>query len=187
MSTAAAQINTYHCLCSSLLLATTHHLPSLPRRASPCLDSAVILVLQPTPDSAAAPDQAAESNTSEPETSNPGLGYSLLLGTTLDTRATIIRRSDGFEKRYLLRCGQCRLVVGYELDEAHFTGPESAAMDVDGGVEPMGQGKRKEGMKIAYILPGGVMSTEAMVAGKKISERDVALGEEEKMAVAAWG
>src|SRR5436305_6227496 len=41
------QINTYHCICSTLLLATTHNLSLLPRRAEPALDKAFILPLPP--------------------------------------------------------------------------------------------------------------------------------------------
>jgi hypothetical protein len=121
----------------------------------------------------------------------PELGYTLLLSTTLDRRPTLIRRSDGFERRYMVRCGRCRLVVGYELDVEHFTGSSEAgatgpseaasAMDVDGA------GKEKERMKIVYLLPGGIMSTEVMASGKKIEEKEVVLGKWERTApVAAW-
>src|SRR5277367_6278495 len=41
------QINTYHCICTTLLLATTHTLSSLPHRAEPALDKALILALPP--------------------------------------------------------------------------------------------------------------------------------------------
>jgi hypothetical protein len=120
------------------------------------------------------------------------LGYTLLLSTTLDRRPTLIRRSDGFERRYLVRCGRCRLVVGYELGADHFAGSPQAgatglseaavsAMDVDG------DGKDKERMKIVYLLPGGIMSTEVMASGKKIGEKEVVLGEGDRTrAVAAW-
>jgi len=43
--------------------------------------------------------------------------YSLLLNTTLDRRPVIVRREDGFEKRWVRRCGRCRTGVGYALDE----------------------------------------------------------------------
>lgn len=95
-----------------------------------------------------------------------------------------------------MRCGRCRLVVGYELDAEHFAGlPESLgsskttdtseaarseAMDVDGEED-------KERMKIVYLLPGGIMSTEIMTSGKKIGEKEVVLGGGERTAVvAAW-
>jgi hypothetical protein len=52
-------------------------------------------------------------------------------------------------------------------------------MDVDG------EGKEKEKMKVMYLLPGGIMSTEIMASGKKIGEKEVALGERERTAVAA--
>lgn len=43
--------------------------------------------------------------------------YSLLLNMTLDRRAVVVRREDGFEKRWVRRCGRCRTGVGYILDE----------------------------------------------------------------------
>ncbi|MCJ1250394.1 hypothetical protein MMC30_007622 [Trapelia coarctata] len=43
--------------------------------------------------------------------------YSLLLNTTLDRRPVIVRREDGFEKRWVRRCGRCRTGVGYVLEE----------------------------------------------------------------------
>ncbi|OAX77288.1 hypothetical protein ACJ72_08416 [Emergomyces africanus] len=47
--------------------------------------------------------------------------YTILLSTTTpDRQPTMIRREDGFEKRLLLRCGRCRVVMGYALDEVHF-------------------------------------------------------------------
>lgn len=60
----------------------------------------------------------------------------------------MIRREDGFEKRMLLRCGRCKLVVGYTLDEAHF--------------EVKGQ------ERLVYLLPGGLISTADMAEGKKV-------------------
>lgn len=44
-STAPLPIHTYHCLCSTLLLATPYHLSSLPTRAPPARDQARILPL----------------------------------------------------------------------------------------------------------------------------------------------
>lgn len=42
-----SKIHTYHCLCSTLLLATPYQLSTLPRRAPPSLDRAYILPLPP--------------------------------------------------------------------------------------------------------------------------------------------
>src|SRR5450432_3935847 len=101
---AAPQINTYHCLCTSLLLATTHTLSSLPRRAPPSLDSAIIVPLPPAPQpSTSSPpsepegeddsdeDDGSRSKPKEYEQKQrPELGYTLLLSTTLDRRPTLI-------------------------------------------------------------------------------------------------
>jgi len=195
---AVPQINTYHCLCSSLLLATTHTLSSLPRRAPPSLDSAIIVPLPPAPQPPASSRSSEDGSEAEDTPSRKQqepkqpqlseLGYTLLLSTTLDRRPTLTRRSDGFERRYLVRCGRCRLIVGYELDAEHYaafsgvgaigSSEAASAMDVDG------EGK-EEKMKVMYLLPGGIMSTETMASGKKIGEKEVALGERERTAVAA--
>ena len=129
------RINTYHCVCTTLLLATTHTLASLPCRADPAVDKAIILPLPPTP------------NDEENADADNKAGYSLLLSTTLDRKPLIVRREDGFEKRILLRCGRCRLVVGYKLDEAQF-------------------GAEKKGGEVVYLLPGGLVTSEDMAAGK---------------------
>jgi hypothetical protein len=119
------------------------------------------------------------------------LGYTLLLSTTVDRRPTLIRRTDGFERRYLVRCGRCRLAVGYELDTEHYTGSSKTAGTADaersGAADVDGEAKEKEKMKIVYLLPGGIMSTEVMASGKKIGEKEVVVGEGERTAVvAAW-
>jgi len=91
----------------------------------------------------------------------------MTLSMTKDTKTTIIRREDGFEKRLLWRCGRCRVVVGYELiSQGQGMGEK---MDVDGGKEKGGY----EG-RIMYVLPGGMMSTDAMAGeGKRPGEGDV--------------
>jgi len=169
---ATPAIHTYHCLCTSLLLATTHSLSTLPRRTG--LDSAIIL---PMP---ASPPQL------EPESSDiPSEGYTLLLSLTPDParRPTNIRREDGFEKRYLYRCGRCRLVVGYELDESHYC---SAEKETEAEGENGGAGAEAERTKILYLLPNGITSTDVMASGRKINEEDVTLGEKGRNTVAAW-
>src|SRR3954447_19684738 len=113
------QINTYHCICTTLLLATTHTLSSLPRRAEPALDKAFILPLPPAPRLAAAGETAEEVEAdAKPQgrEASGDFGSSLLLARMQDRKPTMVRREDGFEKRVLLRCGRCRLVVGYKLD-----------------------------------------------------------------------
>jgi hypothetical protein len=95
----------------------------------------------------------------------PEKGYSLLLGMQKDTKVTIVRREDGFEKRLLWRCMRCRLVIGYEI-----TGPETA------GSGEQGEGKDGFEGKVVYLLPNGILGTDAMVKGGKIGEGDVDLG-----------
>ncbi|CAL3969888.1 unnamed protein product [Diplocarpon coronariae] len=173
-------INTYHCICTSLLFATTHTLSSLPLRtphsSSSVSDSAIILPLPSSPP------------TPSPDALLPAEGYTVLLGLTASSASfsqpTVVRRDDGFEKRVLYRCSRCGVVVGYELHGAG-AGANTNAGDADvemGGTE---KGKGREGQegiyagKILYILPAGIMSSwflaEAGQSGKKLAEEDVAI------------
>ncbi|KAA8911413.1 hypothetical protein FN846DRAFT_440986 [Sphaerosporella brunnea] len=93
-------VHTYHCtFCSHLLLASTHIISALPTRRAPGLDNATIVPLQENTES----DSDRE--------------YTLLLTLTRDRAAKVVAREDGFEKRVLWRCGRCKLIVGYMLDE----------------------------------------------------------------------
>lgn len=162
------QVFTYHCICSSLLLATTHDIATLPTRQPPIQDKAIILPLPPSP----SPESKKLSD----------FGYTILLSITADARATIIRRLDGFEKRYLRRCGRCRVVLGYTLDEAHFAidergfdrrGSRNGVEDsLAHGNDAVEVGRRGSEVKILYLLPRGLMSTEDMAQGKIIAVED---------------
>ncbi|KKZ60369.1 hypothetical protein EMCG_04884 [[Emmonsia] crescens] len=114
--------------------------------------------------------------------------YTILLSTTIpDRKPTMIRREDGFEKRLLLRCGRCRVVMGYALDDVHFadhkfgTGARAGA-----GGEGGGEGERekeddegqeeeeeeeerrrrsKKAEEVVYLLPGALVETGEMGKG----------------------
>jgi len=135
--TPPAQSHTYHCICSTLILTTTHDLQTLPRRQEPVQDAALIL---------APPVDITRSDTMEIHTAH-SIG-SVLLNVAPERRPLIIRREDGFEKRTLFRCIRCKVVVGYHLDEAHWD-------DSEGALRPV------------YLLPGGLLSTAEMVEGKQ--------------------
>jgi hypothetical protein len=130
----ARTITTYHCICAQLLLASTQSITSLPTRSSP--DRSSILRL---PAASHAPEDLSE--------------YATLFGTVLDRDAVVIRGEEGFEKRYLQRCGRCKVVVGYMLDWGQFG-------DADGGGKV---GRRED---VVYLLPGGMVTTEEMAEGK---------------------
>ena len=177
MATLPPNIHTYHCICSSLLLASTHTLSALPRRQASSLDNAIILPLPPAPpirslSPGLGDDEADDERSGATQQQDlPSEGYTLLVGLVQDKKAIVVGREDGFEKRLLSRCGRCALVVGYEILG-------------DGGA--MGSGKGKEegyGGKVMYILPSGVTSTEVMVKGigtrlgeKRLREEDVVIG-----------
>jgi len=134
-------VHAYHCLCSHLVLASTRALEKLPRRTT--LDKAYILPLPPPPraDQVSTPEQLSE--------------YALLLSAALEQQPVIIRCSDGFEKRYLYRCGRCGVVVGYKLDKLQYEGEKELGIKDD----------------VVYLLPGGLWDTKDMANGKDMSSK----------------
>lgn len=113
--------HTYHCICHTLVLAAHDALESLPTRAS-SKDGARIV----TPASQAQ-----------------------IVHTIEDVKPVIIRREDGFEKRTLVRCERCRLVLAYKLDPDHFE-----------------ENSKDAGVGTLYVLPGALVDTAGMMADK---------------------
>lgn len=136
-SASSPSINSYHCLCSTLVLTTALDIQKLPHRAEPLQDDALIL---PPPTKVGQLEDFEVDQTSA----------SVLLNTVFERKPIIIRREDGFEKRRLLRCTRCKLVLGYGLDEVQ-----------------SGQVQDNEGAM--YLLPGGMMTTKAMKGGVRPS------------------
>jgi hypothetical protein len=126
----SSQAHTYHCLCSTLILASKYQLSELPQRHEPVKDHALKL---PMPYELLS---ANDARVSEADLS------STLHNVTPDRKAVMIRREDGFEKRRVMRCQRCQLALGYVLEDAHSQ------------QSPL------------YLLPGGLVSTEDMMAGK---------------------
>lgn len=81
--------------------------------------------------------------------------YATLLNTVVDEKPMVLRLEDGFEKRYAEKCARCDLVVGYHLDKSQY---EETKTQV---------GCRED---VVYLLPGGLLSTAEMQAGKKMDE-----------------
>ncbi|GAB7339923.1 hypothetical protein MBLNU457_6446t1 [Dothideomycetes sp. NU457] len=121
------KVHTYHCICTQLILATTTPTTDLTKRTS---DSSLILPLPST-----------QSSSHD----------AILKATNLDPKPTMIRREDGFEKRYMHRCSRCDTVVGYQLDKSQW-------------LETKGDSGRREG--VLYLLRGGLMETVDMQSGK---------------------
>lgn len=136
------RIRTYHCLCSTHILSTRHNLDDLSRRSEPVQDGALILPPQVTV-SGSSPLAIDDASNDRSESIQSALSNVLV-----DRKPIIIRREDGFEKRTVLRCVRCRLVLGYQLDEAHY-------------------GMDKQVSRPIYLLPGGLIDTEAMVKGSR--------------------
>lgn len=65
-------------------------------------------------------------------------------------------------------------MVGYELDPEHY---ENVQFDEGQGAESgdVSAEGRRERTKTLYVLPGWIMSTEQMAAGKKIEEGEAVL------------
>jgi hypothetical protein len=118
---------------------------------------------------------------SKKEKGRPNDHYTILLSTTLpDRKPVIIRRHDGFEKRLMLRCGRCRVVMGYLLDEAHFptrtacgSGDNSNAEMKAEPIVSIGKDRSntndgdgdREGPSVVYVLPQSLVRTEKMGDG----------------------
>ncbi|KAH0372179.1 hypothetical protein KCU65_g1283, partial [Aureobasidium melanogenum] len=143
MSSPEMTVHTYHCICTQLVLASTSTLSSLKTRTS---DSSHILPL---------PDLSSTSSTSS--TSH----YASLANTTTDTKPTVIRCEDGFEKRYFHKCGRCELSVAYSLDKSQFEDTKTSS------------GPRED---VVFLVPGGLMSTEDMKAGKDMDAEIAKVG-----------
>lgn len=146
-NTEGSKAYTYHCLCSQLILSSSLPISQSSRRAGEGLDKAHMVSLLPSRN---------ESDDEEEPLENLFLGLpstagvAMLLNSVLDNKPIVVRREDGFEKRYLQRCARCRLIIGYQLDKSQYDGFKSF-------------GRRED---VVYILPGAVMSTEEMVQGK---------------------
>lgn len=161
----APQIHTYHCICTSLLFASTHLLSSLPRRSpdTGSIDSAIIL---PLPN---LPACTGEKQVLLAE------GYTLLLGIQRDPRICTIRRSDGFEKRILCYCNKCNVIVGYELPREHRTSQNEMNLRND---DTDHQDSEPFQEKVIYLLPGGLMTTEYMISKKIVTEENIRIDKE---------
>ena len=113
-----------------------------------------------------------------------GDGFTLLAGVTRargqkgkekEAPPVVVRCEDGFEKRWLVRCGRCRLVVGFELGWEQF---EKGT----GGATGDEEGRRED---VVYVLPGAMVSTEDMRTGKMPQGVEVDFGGVGKVAAAA--
>ncbi|KAL2847310.1 hypothetical protein BJX68DRAFT_239882 [Aspergillus pseudodeflectus] len=163
-------ITTHHCrFCTNLVLASTRKIESLPRRRS---SDAQILPLRMNPlfDNPEKPDTSAMEEQGEGEgakgAGNAVKHYTILLSTTIrDRKPSILRCKDGFEKRYLFRCGRCRLVMGYFLDEVHF--PEKGGL-----LSESEEGKEVGEDRAVYLLPGALTETEIMSDEEKLQAVD---------------
>ncbi|MCJ1468123.1 hypothetical protein MMC07_006751 [Pseudocyphellaria aurata] len=179
----AFPIHTYHCLCSTLLLATPYLLTSLPTRAREAKDQAHILPLPPFRNNSDQGDDGGEDDrTDGPETANAGVD-------ALSAEKPTARRNSGVEAgipaaprtepRYLpslllpsLRPARKSTLVerddGYERRRVWRCG--RCGLTIGYEVENTESAKIKDGggeddrVRVMYILKDGLMPTESMLS-----------------------
>ena len=158
----STRYETYHCLCTSLLLATPASLNNLPKRRR---DGAVICHTSPP--------TSATSTTVTPSTAARTVVPPD--STILSPDPIILRLEDGFEKRWHLICSRCELKVGYRLCTSAFSNVSPAGGEAGVRAQVPEQGKvieREEPkMGVLYLYPEGLMSTEDMVAKVDLTTR----------------
>ncbi|KAL3471851.1 hypothetical protein BJX99DRAFT_262881 [Aspergillus californicus] len=166
-------IVTHHCrYCTNLILATTRDLQTLPRRDKDVRDSATILPLRNITFPSTHPTDPAQT---EPDGTRH---YTIILSSgTKDKKPVIVRRADGFEKRFFLRCGRCKLVMGYFLDPLHF-GPSRTTSEIEAEkAEGKPRAQIEEGVadpddQAVFLLPGALFETEQMSDEEKMRRMD---------------
>jgi hypothetical protein len=89
------------------------------------------------------PNQKKKTKTTKNGSNNHNMGkkegYTLLLTLLRDRAPNIVTREDGFEKRIVWRCGRCRVIVAYQVDN-----------------------DMKERGRFLYVLPGGVVESQEL-------------------------
>ena len=93
-------ITIYHCICTQLILASTHPLAQFPTRKG---DGSYICTT--TTGTIPSPDESCHLADDSVST---------------DSDPVVLKLEDGFEKRYVLKCSRCDLTIGYQLDWSQF-------------------------------------------------------------------
>lgn len=101
--TSGSPIHTYHCICSTLILATRYDLNQLPIRDSSSRDQAIICPLR-------------DYDTDRAGSVDAKPVRSMLHNVATDGKPVIIRRANGFEKSVFMRCTRCNLIIGYKVE-----------------------------------------------------------------------
>ena len=154
-----AELKSYHCICSNFVLITPFDVSRLPCRADPGLDRALILPMSAPAQGSedVAPreaDQALNEQLRDLGFEHLTYGDSIFESTLVDRKPIMIRRGDGFEKRWGRRCSHCRTTIGYALRSEGNEGP----------------GDRSDAKKVAYLLDDALMETEQLQRDMHISQ-----------------
>ncbi|KAL9095293.1 MAG: hypothetical protein Q9165_002549 [Trypethelium subeluteriae] len=168
LDSTGAPVYTYHCLCKQLILASTQSLDSLPIRTS-CIEKPYILRLPdklPSSEDSGPEDNGLndEQEPSEQQGDNPFKArgvqhFALLFSTIVSPKAQVVRKTSGFEKRYLRYCSRCKLPIGYQLDWCMFADEEGQQVTEANGQQWKKTGRR---MDYIYLFPGGMIDTKTM-------------------------
>ena len=134
-----AELFTYHCICSELVLATAQDLRETRQRAAPAADKAHIIRLF----------------------NGDRRPLATLESTVVAHDPLLIQREDGFEKRWVVHCNRCDIILGYYLDRQQALGNAGSETAATRGVFT----------DVFYLLPGAVVTTSDMKEGKKPTRR----------------
>ncbi|MCJ1353191.1 MAG: hypothetical protein MMC33_003176 [Icmadophila ericetorum] len=107
----------------------------------------------PNDDKHVAEDGHAAEGRAKEDSKEAEVGYSLLMNTVLERKPVVVRREDGFERRWVRRCARCRVVVGYLLG----SGSEEGMKEKEGKKME----KEKTG-RVVYLLEGALRGTEEL-------------------------
>lgn len=123
-------------------------------------------VSEQRPATATAEAEVAEAHDGGRRMEQQQAHYTIPLATLVpDSTPIIIRREDGFEKRVLLRCGRCRVVVGYKLCDAAGGTEEDVDGEGEDDDDTFGLSKPRKGERAIYLLPGSIVVTEDLDVG----------------------
>jgi len=144
-------VQTYHCICTNLVLATT-----FPFNHHRQLDRAIVLPnpsLSPRQEAALAGDET-NSSVEDNHIPEPDSITQLVGSSVRDSQPLLIRSDEGIEKRYLLQCSRCRSILGYQLDWNQFEAQSEGSVTAKNG-------RRDD---VVYLLEAAVLTTQAMRA-----------------------
>jgi hypothetical protein len=151
---------TYHCLCSQLVLASSKPITSHSQRAGESADKAYCVRVADTnkllddDDDDDDNDNGNDKPNSDETASSSSTAKkpsAVLINVLHQRQPLMLRRSDGFEKRFHRRCVRCNLVIGYHLDAAQYDSSQPAGIRAD----------------VVYILPDALTLSDDLMKDQR--------------------